>query len=205
MTNTTKGGHAKTAPEAQPGDITTSLNPPIVPVAKPGDIHVESVPDEINEGAMEQAFKAYKTFVREIGRDLTKRWEGMADRYKPPHYVYYRCGLRGDTRAEFVFGELKRAGFVLAPKGTYCTLYLSDRGNGLYACIRADYHKEFHAIENALVREKSERALKSKRSDSFDALREAGIEVENLEERTETMSAEEFMGGRGGVVQKSFK
>ena len=210
MTNTMKGGHQKTtaAPDEKPDDITTALNSPapVVPPRPPNDIRIEHVPDEIDEAAMEQAFKAYQSFGKEVGRDASKRWDGMPDKYRPPHYVYYRCGLKGDPRTEFVRGELKSAGFQDAPKGTVCGFALSDRGNGVYVCVRSDIYRQFHHIENELIREKTDRALKKKKLEATKELSDLGIEIEGVKEETSTMSAEEFMGGRDGVVQKaSFK
>lgn len=200
----TKPGHTATAvtPAAQPSDITTRAESSTQPAPSASDIRVEYVPQLVDEVAMEQAFESYRKFVRELGSDLHRRWDGMPEQFRPPRYVFYRCGTRNQPRALFVRGELLKAGWVDAPKGTTCAAYLSDRGEGVYVMTRADLYRRYTELENELAREKAERALRSKKSANFDRLREQGIEIESVDERRETMTAEEFMGGRGGVVRK---
>lgn len=184
MTNT-KGGHTPnaTVPEAKASDITIGTR-------------IESVPDMLDEQSMEQAFRAYQRMVREVGKDIGKQWLGMPEKYKPPHYVYYRCGVRGDPQAEYLRSEMCKQGWQDAPRGSYCTLYMTDRGQGVYVCTSASVYKQYHAFENQLIWEKNERALRQKKKQTVEALRDQGIEIEGENERHETMTAEEFMGGR---------
>ena len=193
----TKGGHAAVLPAAKPDDIVTTLAPAAAPPAPPpSEIHVESVPEMIDELTLQEAFNAFRKMVREIGRDVAKRWEGMPAKFKPPHYVYYRCGLRGNPRTEVLRAEMTRQGWQDAPRGTYCTLYLSDRSQGVYVCTPMAIYRQYHEFENELVREANERALLQKKRQTVDALRDQGIEIESESQRHEQMTAEEFMGGR---------
>jgi len=175
------------------GSTPTSL----APAQKPGDIVVESVDSMIDEVALEQAFAMYSQMVKEMGRDFSKRWEGMPARYAPPGYVYYRCGIKGTPRAEFIRAQMKTAGWADAPAGTRCTAYLTDRENGLYICTPVSIYQRYVEIENQRVREKGERALRSKQSENVQQLRDMGIEIERAEPTEQRqMTAEEFMGTR---------
>lgn len=184
-------------PAQKPGDITSALAPAATPpVPPPSDIRVESVPEMVDEMTLQQAFNAFRKMVREVGKDIAKRWEGMPAKFKPPHYVYYRCGVRGDHQAEFLRSQMTQQGWQNAPAGTYCTLYMSDRGQGVYVCTPAAIYRQYHEFENELIREQNERQLRQRKKATVEALRDVGVEIEGENQRHEQMTAEEFMGTR---------
>ena len=91
------------------------------------------------EDARAQSMLRMNAFIEQMDvaeRQSVGTWYNMPQEYAKG-WVFIRAGLRTVPRAEAFAAQLRRMGYLDAPKGTRCVGFETDGDHGLYLCIPA--------------------------------------------------------------------
>jgi hypothetical protein len=148
--------------------------------------------------------------LRQLNRDFANieahqlaMWRGMPPEFEPPKAHFFRCGLRGPSkegqRTEQLHRQMRRAGWVDAPKGTYSMLWQTDGNAGCYVMMMDSawkLHKELQRQANAAAQARNEgRSSKA----AQDVMAVKGLHVERFDVETRRGSVDDFDADTRGM------